>query len=211
MYKSSNGNLWSESFGFKQPQSVNWSRIFVSSASFYPKYKPADLAETSAIWSTYGLRPTSFIWLRRGFNSILSSHWLVKSKFSWNPLSETNTERMIVDKVTEYPKTEHEFPGLFTVNFLPHPFLRLDGKSDYLGWFSKCEWKILSSNWLKFLILKIFEVFETYWKNRTAISICDLSNGKIERIDISKEHSLDLLDLTGNAILATQSNENEHR
>ena len=59
--------------------------------------------------------------------------------------------------------------------------------------------------------LKIIEVFETYWKNRTAISICDLSNGKIERIDISKEHSLDLLDLTGNAILATQSNENEHR
>ena len=54
-------------------------------------------------------------------------------------------------------------------------------------------------------------VFETYWKNRTAISICDLSNGKIERIDISKDHSLDLLDLTGNAILATQSNENEHR
>ena len=69
----------------------------------------------------------------------------------------------------------------------------------------------MSSNWLKFLILKINEVFETYWKNRTAISICDLSNGKIERIDISKEHSLDLLDLTGNAILATQSNENEHR
>ena len=61
------------------------------------------------------------------------------------------------------------------------------------------------------MILKTTEVFETYWKNRTAISICDLSNGKIERIDISKEHSLDLLDLTGNAILATQSNENEHR
>ena len=60
-------------------------------------------------------------------------------------------------------------------------------------------------------ILKAMKVFETYWKNRTAISICDLSNGKIERIDISKEHSLDLLDLSGNAILATQSNENEHR
>ena len=46
---------------------------------------------------------------------------------------------MIIDKVTEYPKTEDEFPGLFTVNFLPHPFLSLGDKSDYLGSFSKCE------------------------------------------------------------------------
>ena len=44
---------------------------------------------------------------------------------------------MIIDKVTEYPKTEDEFPGLFTVNFKPDPFLCLDDKSDYLGGLSK--------------------------------------------------------------------------
>ena len=60
----------------------------------------------------------------------------MKSKFTLNPLSETNTEQMIIDKVTEYPKTEDEFPGLFTVNFLPHPFLSLGAKSDFLGQFS---------------------------------------------------------------------------
>ena len=44
---------------------------------------------------------------------------------------------MIIDKVTEYPKTEDEFPGLFTVNFKPDPFLCLGDKSDYLGLLSK--------------------------------------------------------------------------
>ena len=53
---------------------------------------------------------------------------------------------MIIDKVTEYPKTEDEFPGLFTVNFKPDPFLCLGDKSDYLGWLSKS----FSNNfWLK--------------------------------------------------------------
>ena len=57
---------------------------------------------------------------------------------------------MIIDKVTEYPKTEDEFPGLFTVNFKPDPFLCLGDKSDYLGWLSKMfskSFKSLLSIW----------------------------------------------------------------
>ena len=56
---------------------------------------------------------------------------------------------MIIDKVSEYQKTEHEFPGLFTVNFKSDPFLCLDDKSNYLGGFQKCLRETHSSHWLK--------------------------------------------------------------
>jgi len=69
----------------------------------------------------------------------------------------TKEEKVLVERVKEYPSSDSMFPGAFPSNFLPNPFVRIGERHSL--------------------------VFETCWMNRHALVLCDLSNGKINPLD----------------------------